>query len=376
MRGLGLLAAWAAGWFVVLERHGGYSWHYFVHGSSLLFGGHPAGLTGAGGLQLYGSYPQYQIGPLAFVVAAGLGPFGLVVSQLFMVALGGVVLLSGARVAVLVGATGDWRRRLRYAAALFVPLWMELAVHYSHLDDALAVALASASLWAAAARRGWAGVLLGGAIAAKPWAAGFLPLLWALPPGQRRSGVLWAVSVPLFAWLPFAVADPGMVWSTSHFTIQNASDSALRVLGVHAARTPGWCRPAQLLCGVTMAALAVRRGRWPAVVLASVAVRLLLDPGTYDYYTAGALAGALIVDVALERRRWPLASTVAFAGLYAPHLAHLPARLCGESRVVTCVALLALAVAGRRADGRSVEAAHRPTRHAVGESLGVPSGAL
>jgi len=94
MRGLGLLAAWAAAWFVVLERHGGYSWHYFAHGSSLLFGGHPAGLTGAGGLQLYGSYPQYQIGPLAFVVAAGLGPFGLVVSQLFMVALGAVVLLS------------------------------------------------------------------------------------------------------------------------------------------------------------------------------------------------------------------------------------------------------------------------------------------
>ena len=359
MRGLGLLAAWAAAWFVVLERHGGYSWHYFAHGSSLLFGGHPAGLTGAGGLQLYGSYPQYQIGPLAFVVAAGLGPFGLVVSQLFMVALGAVVLLSGARAAMLVGATGDWRRRWLYAGVLFVPLWMELAVHYSHLDDALAIALASASVWAAAARRGWAGVLLGAAIAAKPWAAGFLPLLLVFPPGQRRSGVLWAVAVPLFAWLPFAVADPGMLWSTSHFTIQNASDSALRVLGVHDARTPGWCRPAQLLGGVTVAALAVRRGRWPAVVLASVAVRLLLDPGTYDYYTAGALAGALIVDVALERRRWPLASSVAFAGLYAPHLADVPARLCGELRLVTCVGLLALAVAGRRGDDDTADGDRR-----------------
>ncbi len=362
-------------WFLVLERHGGYSWHYFAHGSSLLFGGHPPGLTGAGGLHVYGSYPQYQIGPLAFVVAAGVRPFGLSAAQLVMVALGGVVLLAGARVAALVGAPGDWRRRWWYAAMLGVPLWMVLAVHYSHLDDALALALATASLWAVAARRGWAGLLLGAAIAAKPWAAGFLPLLWVFPPEQRRSGVLWAVAVPLFAWLPFAVADPGMVWSTSHFTIQNAPDSALRFLGVHAARTPGWCRPAQLLGGVTVAALAVRRGRWPAVILASVAVRLLLDPGTYDYYTAGALVGALMVDVALERRRWPLASSVAFVGLYVPHLAHLPSQWCGELRVVTCVGLMALAVAGRRAGGRCVEEANRPSCYATRELSGVPGGA-
>jgi hypothetical protein len=258
---------------------------------------------------------------------------------------------------------------------LGVPLWMELAVHYSHLDDALALALAAAAAWAAAARRGWAGPLLGAAIAAKPWAAGFLPLLWALPPGRRRSGVLWAIAVPLGAWLPFAVADPGMVWSTSHFTIQNASDSALRILGVHAARTPGWCRPAQLLGGVAVAALAVRRGRWPAVLLAAVAVRLLLDPGTYDYYTAGGLVGALMVDVVLERRRWPLASSVAFAGLYAPHLARLPARLCGELRVVTCVGLLAVAVAGRRAGRRPAQSVPAPSRYAARESVGVPGGA-
>ena len=53
------------------------------------------------------------------------------------------------------------------------------------------------------------------------------------------------------------------------------STSALRVLGVRAARTPGWVRPSQLVLGVAAGGAVWRRGGWAAVPLAGIGVRLL-----------------------------------------------------------------------------------------------------
>jgi hypothetical protein len=39
-----------------------------------------------------------------------------------------------------------------------------------------------------------------------------------------------------------------------------------------------------LLLGAALAGVAVRRRNWPAVLLIAIAVRMLLDPETYDYY--------------------------------------------------------------------------------------------
>ncbi len=184
-----MLAGWAVLWCVLVSAHGGYSWFYFDHGSVLLFGGHPRGLTAAGGLHLYRNYPQYQIGPLTFLVAALIQPFGVVAAQLLMVSVGVAIVVAAER---LVAAPASVRTGVRLLGAelLFVPLWAELAVHYAHLDDVLVLALSVAAVTALAAGRvGWVGPLLGAAIGAKPWAAAFLPLLWVLPARHRGAAL-------------------------------------------------------------------------------------------------------------------------------------------------------------------------------------------
>lgn len=361
-----MLAAWTGLCSLVLAQPGGYSWHYFADGARLLFGQHPAGLTAAGGLHLYVDYPQFQIGPLSFLLARLVQPLGVHLAQLLMLAVGAWALLELERLAELLptrphGGLGPLvsRRRLFLGQLLLVPLWVELAVHFSHLDDVLALAFSLAAVSATARRRsGWVGILLGAAVAAKPWAAGFLPLLLVLPATARRRQLLWALALPAACWLPFVLADPATLTATGQFTIHNAPDSALRALGVLTPRTPWWCRPSQLLVATAVGALAVRRGRWPAVLLAGVAARLLLDPGTYAYYTAGAVLAALVLDVLCPRSRRPVVTATAVVGLYLPQLLHLPPALCGQLRLATCLALLGLAVLGNpaiRLDGPRTE---------------------
>lgn len=350
-----LLAAWAGLCSAILAHPGGYSWHYFSDGALLLFGAHPHGLSAAGGLHLYADYPQFQIGPISFLLARALAPFGIHVAEAIMLGVGACVALELERLAQVATGQGTGalgrvtsRRRVFLGQLLLVPLWVELAVHFGHLDDVLALAFAVAAVSAAArGRYSWVGPLLGAAIAAKPWAAAFLPLLLVLPAPRRRRQLLWSLALPAMCWLPFAVADPATVTATGQFTIHNAADSALRALGVLDPRTPWWCRPAQLLTGLLVGAFAVRRGRWPAVLLAGIGARLLLDPGTYAYYTTGAVVAALVLDVLCPRSRWPLATATTVIGLYLPQLLHLPAAFSGQLRLAACLALLLLAVTGR-----------------------------
>src|ERR1700732_3587157 len=62
------IAAWTAVWVWWQSNPSGLSWHFFVSGTHLLFGGP--------GLNLYAEHPELQIGPLAFVVAAPLTVLG------------------------------------------------------------------------------------------------------------------------------------------------------------------------------------------------------------------------------------------------------------------------------------------------------------
>lgn len=48
-----------------------------------------------------------------------------------------------------------------------------------------------------------------------------------------------------------------------------------------------------------------------------LAVRMLLDPGAYPYYTAGLVLATVLVDVAWRRTRWPWVSMGVVVGLYA-----------------------------------------------------------
>jgi hypothetical protein len=304
--------AWMALWSVFQLGQSLVSWHYVVTGAALL----TSDKTGAG-MSLYATHPQLQVGPLTFIAAAtmnGLPPW-----------------LSGAIAAAIIAAAGPamlqslshlphlsvTSRQRGLAAAVLLPVWAELAVHYTHLDDALALVLLIAAMHAVARSRPLQGALLLAASAdSKPWALAFVPLLLVLPRARwNRAFLMWAAAVAA-AWLPFVLADPQTLHA-GKFTIPNVASSSLRALGVTAASTPAWDRPVQLILGVVLGAVAVHRGRWLAVPAVVLAVRMLLDPGAYPYYTAGLVLATVILDLGWRQTRWPWVSMGVVLGLYS-----------------------------------------------------------
>src|ERR1700736_440897 len=104
----------------------------------------------------------------------------------------------------------DRQRRLRVflAALVLMPAWTVLSVRFGHLDDVVALVLAVGALRAVAANRpGFAGLALGAAVATKPWALGFVPLLLVLD-RQRLAALGRALAVVVAAWAPFMIANP------------------------------------------------------------------------------------------------------------------------------------------------------------------------
>ncbi len=314
-----LLWPWTAVWVAlqVALKMTGQSWHFFAQGGQLLFG------TGPGtGLQLYAAHPDLQIGPLALATSGVLrliGPSqGEVAAVALMSATGPVVLWAVWR--LLPPAERGKHNRLFLAGLFFLPVWTELTTHFAHLDDLLALCFSVAALHAVARRNPvWAGLALAAAADAKPWAFAFIAVIFALPRRQWLAALTAFAGGVAAAWLPFLAADPHTL-SVLHFTIPNDPSSALRVLGVMSPRTPGWDRSAQLALGVTAGLVAVRRGRWQAVLLVAVAARILLDPGVYAYYTSGAVLGTIVVDLVLARWRFPWATAVTATLLYAARM--------------------------------------------------------
>jgi hypothetical protein len=335
-----LLAGWMALWFAAMAWHGGLAWHFFVQGAQALADADDP----AGGLHLYAVMPVLQIGPLAFLVAEGLralsGRSDLLAAQVFGAAGGSYVLWQAGRFG---------RRFSPWAIVFFVPVWMYLAVASAHLDDVLALVGAVAALAAArAGRSGLTGLLLGLSVDAKPWALGFAALLLMLP-GWRAvmRGALTTVITVAAGWLPFFLADPRTA-RILHFTIANTSLSALRALGVTDPRTPAWDRPAQALLGIGLGILAVRRGRWPAVLLLAIAARIALDPGTNKYYAAGAIAGAVFWDLAGSNSRFPWWTAGAAGTLFASRWIPMPAAAHGWFALAYCVACVILLIPNGR----------------------------
>jgi hypothetical protein len=347
-------------WFVALAHRGGIDWKFFTTGTSLLFGGHPpvipgitggsdaagpAGLPGPpppGGLDIFGNYPALQMGPFAYLVTGVLrqsGPDnGLVAVELFLQACGLAIVYLVDRIATIARPDADAGRgyplTLLAGGAVFIVAWSELAAGFAHLDDGLALLFAVLAVRAAvgsqagdgsgagdgseaAARPVLTGLCVGLAADAKPWALVFLPVI--LIAGRRRDVTVAALAVLgtlAVAWVPFFAADPGTLHAT-HYLIRNEPDSALRALGVRADYTPSWDRPAQVLLGCALGTLAVRRGRWPAVLLLAGGARILLDPAAHSYYTPDVMTGALLWDMLgrADARPVPLWSILSFAAL-------------------------------------------------------------
>lgn len=314
-----VLWPWALAWVAFQAGMAGQSWHFFAQGGRLLFANAPGA-----GLQLYAAHPDLQIGPLTLAVSSvfrALGPGNGETTAIAAMSLTGPLML--AAVWRLVPA-GERRRRSRllFAGLLFLPVWTELTTHFAHLDDLLALGFSVAALHAVDRRHPvWAGLALAAAVDAKPWAAAFVVLLLALPRRQWLAALAAFTGGIAVVWLPFLLADQRTL-AVVHFTIPNNRSSALRVLGVMAARTPWWDRSAQLLLGMAGGAVAIRRGRWPAVLLVAVAARIMLDPGVYAYYTSGALLGTIVVDLVVTRWRLPWATATAAVLLYAARFTH------------------------------------------------------
>ncbi|MEO7058549.1 MAG: hypothetical protein ABI083_02400 [Lapillicoccus sp.] len=285
-----VLAVWTVLWAGAVAWQGMYSWHYFVTGARVL--GSPDAV------HVFAAHPELQMGPLTLVVALGLVSWGGAVAT---VVAGAGMLLVGVLVLVMVlllrpvGSGTERAQRLLVVGLLLAPAWTVLAVHYGHLDDVLALAAtAGAMLAMSRSRPGLAAVVLAVAVGFKPWAAPCAVVLLASPRAARHLG-LFAVLV-LAPWAIFLVGDPSTLHIGS-FAIAVAPDSALRALGLAASTTPVWDRPLQLLVSVALGAWAVRRGHLYAVPFVVLATRMLLDPGTYPYYTTGLLVAALVLDL-------------------------------------------------------------------------------
>jgi hypothetical protein len=384
------LGCWSIIWFVILAHRGGIDWKFFTTGTSLLFGGHPAviyGITGgsdaagpaglpgpppAGGLHIFANYPALQMGPLAYLVTGVLRHLspdnGVAAAEVFLQACGLLIVYLIERIAIgtrpALRSDPAFTATLLGGGAVFMVAWSELAASFAHLDDGLALLLAVVAVHLA--RSGHpllTGLCVGLAVDAKPWALVFLPVL--LIPGIRRSGqsdhdpdhdpehdpdlravviaTLAALVTLAVAWLPFFIADPGTLHATKYL-IRNEPMSALRALGVDENYTPSWDRPAQVLLGCALGALAVWRRRWPAVLLLAGGARILLDPAAHSYYTPDVMTGALLWDLLGARRPVPLWSMISFAALNLAPLVISDAAARGAIRLGLILAFTATAL--------------------------------
>lgn len=315
-----ILSAWSIVWTVAHLRSPASSWHYFDTGARLLL----ATSNPQGGLHLYHSNPELQIGPLSFLVAL---PFTLLPTAVTKLIAAVVMSLIGLGLLALASTLlpKGQRSRILWPGLLFIPAWEELAAKAGHLDDVLALTLTVGALVAVQRKHAIAcAMLLALAADAKPWALAFVPLLLVVPAAQRLRAIAWWVGTIAVAWLPFLIADPRSVIAAS-YRIPNAAGSALRALGVNDPSTPLWCRPAQLILGVGLAWLLWRIGRPAAIVLAVLAVRLLLDPATWSYYAAGLVVGTLLLDLCRTRRRTsvPWFTLGGFVTVFVPSYVHV-----------------------------------------------------
>lgn len=350
------LWGWTVVWALIQVRGAGGTWRYFLQGEGLLFGQGPGS-----GLHLYAAHPELQIGPISFVAAwliHFIGPMhGRVLAVLLMSCTGPLLLAALWRLAPTRRAPG----RLLGAGLVFLPGWALLATHAGHLDDVLALSFGVAAMSTAARRHPvLTGLLLAAAADSKPWAAAFVALLLVF---RGRSLVLglasWAAGLAV-AWLPFVLYDPHTL-NAAHFTIEVARSSSLRLLGVMASATPSWDRPAQLLLGCGLAAVAVLRGRWAGVIALATAARVLLDPEVYGYYTSGVLLGAVAHDLIGTRHRWPVLTLAGTLTLYVPRLIpHLSLSAMGLLRLGYVVFAVAFVLLSRTVPDPDAEPLPRP----------------
>lgn len=306
-------------------------WEEIFDATGLLFGVHGPIHHLPGGLHLYASYPEFQFGPLALIAAVPLWAAGWSARWLAAVTMLGIgwaslVLIDRAASGTggIAGTDVGAARPARVEPAELGRLvggvvaavaWVPLAARYLHIDDALAVLAIVGAVVAIRCERGvLAGLLVGAAIGCKPWAAPMMPMLAGLPRTQWRRAAAAAVAATAAVWLPFLIAAPSMVRAGSP-QVDVSDASVLRLFGVPGGIGPGWVRPVQLVVAGMCATVAATRGRWTGVALVVLAVRILVDPGTFEYYTSALVIAALVWDTVARSSAVPVATVSAALAL-------------------------------------------------------------
>lgn len=285
---------------VVWSVHSNYSWHYVVTGTRFLFT--------AAGLHLYAVHPDLQMGPLTFAAAAPfiiVLPIGLA-HVLIIAGMAGIGLITYRLIhSVIPEKRSVPPLTFLTVGVLFTAIWAELSGRWGHPDDAAAILLTvTAVVLLRRHRLGWMALSLAAAVDFKPWAVAAVPLILAAHRSTWLRSILIIAAGVAAAWLPFLLADRQTL-RVLRFSIPNVADSALRVLGVHDAFTPPWLRTVQLGLAMLLAALLALRGQWASVLLAVVATRMLFDPATKGYYTAGLIAATALLDLTgSSKRAW------------------------------------------------------------------------
>lgn len=319
------------------------AWHFFELAADLLVGDGPGG--DGQGLALYRDHPELQFGPLSILVALPLTLLGGA-GEIVVMILGSVAGLVLVRMSL--DAYGEIRPRVAaVVAVVIVVTWGDVVVRTAHIDDAITLLAVAAAVRAITQDRGRAStlatVMLAVAAAAKPWGVIFAPLA-AAPAGRWRwLRPIVAAGIGVATWVPFMLAAPATL-DTSEFGIRTDPTSVLRALGVDAATTPTWVRPAQLVGGMVLVAALVAARRWPAAVLAGVAWRLLLDPGAHRYYTIGFVLGALLVELGSRRDRIPWFTIAAALVLEVTAMPDVPAGPARALRAATVMVALIVVI--------------------------------
>ena len=257
-------------------------WGITVEGANYLLSGH---------LSVYADKPYVQMGPLALLPGALPG----LVYMLSFVALLPLLLW----VAVLPDRTPRAYRQALVGGTLLAWPWAALAVQ-GHGDEAL-VALGLVVMVSALRMRREAWVVLGFmvAVAGKPTAILLLPAAFA---HSRRTGLAALVGGGL-VWAPFVLADvPGFLAAgQGQGDLWEYSLPDL-VGGEPHTGFPQWVRPVQLAGGLALCWLLARRGSVVAAVAAACGFRVLLEPGTWNYYATVDMVAGLDLDLTRPSR--------------------------------------------------------------------------
>ncbi len=290
-----------------------------------------------------------QTGPISLAAARILALTarnGFVACALLCMLLGVFVLRTLVRSSADVN---DERQRTTLTivgGSLLLFSWAKLG-GYGHLDDAMVLAAGVTSTAMMRANRKWpAAVLLGLSIAVKPWAIVLLPITlyrtgsWR----QRLEGPALSATIGGVMWAPFILFAPDTLKSMRP-TVNLASDSVLRIFGATSDDIPASLRTAQLLAALAVATIVAWRGRNSGVLLAAIAVRLAMDPGTWAYYTPGLVVGALVWDAYESRRKLPWV-TIAASLLLMPSWIVPSDDIRVGFRLFACVGAVALVLAG------------------------------